>query len=182
MPVQLLWLPLLTDSKNFLCYIGRGVVLGLGAGWKAGTLHPTPLKHHVKQGLGNDLCSSTMVIMGWATSFGSSLPAAAIGTPVAAMPPDARYCHGSCSRLGSLLNIFASGRSARLCFNGNRVHAFALLSVFGIYSVGTRRLRELRWRVSCVIIVSMGEMVVSHIQSPVPNGNQQCYCAPSLPR
>lgn len=43
----------------------------------------------------------------------------------------------------------------------------------GIYSVGVHRLRELRWRVSCVSIVSMGEMAVSHIQSPVPNGNQQ---------
>lgn len=40
-------------------------------------------------------------------------------------------------------------------------------------SVGTQRLRELRWRVSCASIVSMGEMAVSHIQSPVPNGNQK---------
>ena len=30
-PVQPLWLPLLSARKNFLCYIGRGVVLCLGA-------------------------------------------------------------------------------------------------------------------------------------------------------
>ena len=31
MPVQPLWLPLLSARKNFLCYIGRGVLLCLGA-------------------------------------------------------------------------------------------------------------------------------------------------------
>lgn len=68
MPVQLLWLPLLTGSKNFLCYIGRGVVLGLGAGCKvapstqrraqvpcqAWVGQRVVLKHHGHHGLGNE--------------------------------------------------------------------------------------------------------------------------------
>lgn len=83
-------------------------------------------------------------------------------------------CHYATQRrlVGTTFNIFASGRSARLCSNGNRAHAL----LFGAWLVSIRlgqRLRELRWRVSCASIVSMGEMVVSHIQSPVPYGSQQ---------
>ena len=42
----------------------------------------------------------------------------------------------------------------------NREPCIALSSAVGIYSVAVRQLREMRWRVSCVSIVSMGEMAV----------------------
>lgn len=73
--------------------------------------------------------------------------------------------------MGSKFSRLADPQGCASC--GNRHPCIALLSIVGIYPVGTQRLRELRWRVSCVSIVSMGEMAVSHIQSPVPNGNQQ---------
>ena len=40
MPVEPLWLPLLRRAKNFLCYIGRGVVLRMGAGCSRAALFP----------------------------------------------------------------------------------------------------------------------------------------------
>ena len=78
-PVQPLWLPLLRTRKNFLCYIGRGQVLWSG---QAVCEEPLPLRPR----------SSTMISMGWAAIVGYFLTAPALGTPIAAVPPDARYC------------------------------------------------------------------------------------------
>ena len=55
MPVQQVWLPLPGRTKNFLCYIGRGVVSWMGGGLPRGGLVPSgTLGHRWKRGLRNE--------------------------------------------------------------------------------------------------------------------------------